>query len=63
MSTTKGGKHVFELREMKDAKPAKGSSVDVGAKIAAFKAELKAKWDASQAAESAAESDFGAFLA
>jgi len=38
MSTTKGGKHVFELREMKDAKPAKGSSVDVGAKIAAFKA-------------------------
>ena len=38
MATTKGGKHVFELREMKAAKSAPSKGVDVGAKIAAFKA-------------------------
>jgi hypothetical protein len=39
MATTKGGKHVFELREMAEPKATKGNGkADLAAKVAALKA-------------------------
>lgn len=52
---------VTDLQAQVDAAAA-GVEAAVAEKVAAFKADLKSKWEASQASESQSEADFASFL-